>query len=673
MELAAGRGRVSAPALRAVPAATPASRTTIADLIRDEFEVDLYLPPRDNAYLYGPHCSARGCERPGNELIVHHARFCQRHGQRFQQAQLTVEEFLVDPPVIAARTELTGLPRYDLTASSAVTRGELRLLMQAMHDGAFSLTFSSKRWNALRAVYAQSEQESLVDIDLSRQPGPRVATGSAKRFQRFLADTYERLAGREPSRHDDVWPRRLYACFAHEMQGRPPTQMDFRAIGVPWLRQTAKEIAWQRMGVEGISPGVVWGMVREVIRFQDWAGERLVSPVDISRALLVEWLLHNKATRPPRAVSQRLSRLRLFIEHARVGGLAISPDATYLPGELGIRDELERPPKYFDDRELAQLDAPANQARLNDFNRRAYQVLRHTGMRQRSLVHLRFDCVVEAGGAFYLRFFNTKHRGAPKEHTVPISPDLAEVIRAQQQWVRFFWPAQEPTWLFPARNSNPTGNRPAHVGAIYNTLVKWVKGCGLEAGDGQELHFWPHRLRHTLGTQMINEGVPQHAVQDYYGHASPEMTSHYAKLQDHTLRRELDGFLDRVNRRGERIEVLPAGIPADAALLKERLSRAKQTLPNGYCGIPVQQQCPHPNACLSCDAFVTDEAFRPVLLEQRARAQQLAEGAKADGHERLAQINLADVAALEAILTGLDDLLPAEADEHFDVRELGAA
>ena len=70
---------------------------------------------------------------------------------------------------------------------------------------------------------------------------------------------------------------------------------------------------------------------------------------------------------------------------------------------------------------------------------------------------------------------------------------------------------------------------------------------------------------------------------------------------------------------------------------------------------------------------MTDEAFRPVLLEQRARAQQLAEGAQADGHERLAQINLADVAALEAILTGLDDLLPAEADEHFDVRELGAA
>ena len=34
----------------------------------------------------------------------------------------------------------------------------------------------------------------------------------------------------------------------------------------------------------------------------------------------------------------------------------------------------------------------------------------------------------------------------------------------------------------------------------------------------------------------------------------------------------------------------------------ENLARAKQTLPNGYCGLPLQQTCPHPNACLTCDS-----------------------------------------------------------------------
>jgi hypothetical protein len=238
--------------------------------------------------------------------------------------------------------------------------------------------------------------------------------------------------------------------------------------------------------------------------------------------------------------------------------------------------------------------------------------------------------------------------------------------------VRNFWRAQDPTWLFPARNANPTGDRPAHPGAIYNALVDWVRECGIAASDGQELHFWPHRLRHSLGTEMINQGVPQHAIQEFYGHSSPEMTGHYAKLHDQTLRREFDEFLDRVNRRGERVEVLPPGVAPDAVILKERLSRAKQSLPNGYCGIPVQQTCPHPNACLSCDGFLTDETFRPVLLEQRQRARALADSAVGEGHERLAQINFADVAALDAILGGLDELR-VEPDAAFDVRDLGAA
>lgn len=646
----------------------------LTDLIRPEFCVDLYLPPRDNAYLYGQHCAADGCERPGNELIVESHRLCQRHAQRFQRERLSIDEFLADAPAIAARTALTGLPRYELTAASATTRNELRFLLQSMHDGRFSLTFNTKRWNALRSIYATGGADSLTGIDLATQPAARVANASGKRFQRFLRETGDDLGGVQPSRHDDVWPRALYECFAKPMQGRPPVRMDFTAIRLAWLREAAKEVAWQRMGVEGIAPQTAWDMVRDVMLFEQWAGDRLHGPQDITRRLLVDWLVHNKATLPSRAVSQRLSRLRLFLDHARVGGLAVNPDATYLPGELGIRGELDRPPKYFDDSELAQLDAPDNLARLNDYNRRAYVVLRHTGMRTRSLVHIPFDCLRVVDGAAYLTFFNTKRRGGTQEHTIPISPGLADVVREQQQWVRSFWPDEQPTWLFPARNANPTGSRPAHRNSIGNTLVKWVRVCGIEAGDGQDLHFWPHRLRHTLATQMINDGVPQRAVQDYYGHASPEMTAHYAKLLDQTLRREIDAFRDRVNRRGERIDVMPPGIEHNAVLLKERIARAKQTLPNGYCGIPIQSKCPHPNACLSCDAFLTDESFRPVLVEQRARARQHADSAAAAGLDRVVEINLADVAALDAVLTGLDELASAPAaDETFDLRDLGAA
>lgn len=125
---------------------------------------------RDNAYLYGQHCAVDGCERPGNDLIVDSRRLCQRHARRFQQATLSIDEFLAAAPAIAARTALTGLPRYDLSAASPITRDELRFLMQSMHDGCFSLTFSTRRWNALRAIYETGAAEALIDIDLAMQP-----------------------------------------------------------------------------------------------------------------------------------------------------------------------------------------------------------------------------------------------------------------------------------------------------------------------------------------------------------------------------------------------------------------------------------------------------------------------------------------------------------------------
>lgn len=55
---------------------------------------------------------------------------------------------------------------------------------------------------------------------------------------------------------------------------------------------------------------------------------------------------------------------------------------------------------------------------------------------------------------------------------------------------------------------------------------------------------------------------------------------------------------------------------SEAAWTKERLARAKQTLPNGYCGLPLQRSCPHPNACLTCDHFLTTEQFLPVHRDQ---------------------------------------------------------
>jgi hypothetical protein len=95
---------------------------------------------------------------------------------------------------------------------------------------------------------------------------------------------------------------------------------------------------------------------------------------------------------------------------------------------------------------------------------------------------------------------------------------------------------------------------------------------------------------------------------------------------------------------------------ADAAWAKENLARAKQTLPNGYCGLPLQQTCPHPNACLTCDHFLTSDEFLPLHREQLDRTRKLLADARERGQQRLVEINEPVELNLVRIIDGLQSL-----------------
>ena len=83
--------------------------------------------------------------------------------------------------------------------------------------------------------------------------------------------------------------------------------------------------------------------------------------------------------------------------------------------------------------------------------------------------------------------------------------------------------------------------------------------------------------------------MPLPVIQRVLEHGSIRMTARYAHLDDDTVKREMDSFHDRVNVRGERIALPVDGPLGEAAWMKERIARAKQALPNGYCGLPLVQ------------------------------------------------------------------------------------
>jgi hypothetical protein len=87
-------------------------------------------------------------------------------------------------------------------------------------------------------------------------------------------------------------------------------------------------------------------------------------------------------------------------------------------------------------------------------------------------------------------------------------------------------------------------------------------------------------------------------VQKILDHDSAEMTAHYARLSDTTVREHWEKAR-KVSASGQPVQVSPDGPLGDAAWAKHRLSRATQALPNGYCQLPIVKTCPHANSCFS--------------------------------------------------------------------------
>lgn len=67
-------------------------------------------------------------------------------------------------------------------------------------------------------------------------------------------------------------------------------------------------------------------------------------------------------------------------------------------------------------------------------------------------------------------------------------------------------------------------NRPLFALSTHS-FKSWARKCRLETG----LNFHTHRCRHTVGTQLLQKGIPIDKVQEVLGHADISTTRRYAK------------------------------------------------------------------------------------------------------------------------------------------------
>jgi integrase len=581
---------------------------------------------------------------------------CRSHLNRWRVWQrrtgrVDLEEFLGDCRAYGVdHVDLRGLPsqlklelQYGLQCRVDQRRGKLRprdvrlvVRFVATSGAASLLAWPEQAWDAKFLGSGGDE---------------RARSTTARGFLRFAWQRVDELAcppGWEAEYPRDVWDlRRLGIPFSATRRLR------FDRIPQPWLRELAKRWVRWKLGT-GISAGQAARDVGNLATFATFLAAPTVQVnalAGLSRQILERYAA--EVARSPHADRTRcgyVGTVQAFLLAIRQHrwDQTLPAEASFYPEDYPKRAEL--PPRALPEHVMAQVEHPDNLARLADPTvRLCTLILIRTGLRVGDATRLAFDCVVcDHQGAPYLRYFNHKMR---REGLVPIDEDLLAEIGAQQQRVAARW--SQPTLLLPRPKANPDGRWPLPVTTYHLKLRQWLAACDLRDEHGRPVHLTPHQWRHTFGTRLINLDVPQEVVRQLLDHDSHAMTAHYARLHDQTVRRHWERAR-KVNIAGQQVTLDPQGPLAEAAWAKDQLARAKQSLPNGYCGLPLQQTCPHANACLTCPVFITTPQFLPQHHQQREHTLQLIATAQAAGQERVVEMNQQVLANLDRIITALE-------------------
>ena len=474
---------------------------------------------------------------------------------------------------------------------------------------------------------------------------------------RFLVYAYRKLAdlahggaGWEAEFGRDVWlMRRL---------GRPGNEkLSFEKIPQPWLRDLAKRWVRWRLAAE-LNLETVRRGVRSLSRFGAFCARTGVgSLAEVDRALLERYLadLHAEWSGRQRHndhIGQLNSFLQAIRQHRWDG--TIPATALIFADDYPKRNALV--PRVLAEHVMAQVEQPSNLHRWdNPAFRVVTMVLVRCGLRVNDALRLKADCVItDAEGAPYLRYVNHKMK---REALVPIDEEICAEVTGQQER------AGLSPWLFPRPIKNPDGRFPSSSGTYREALYRWLQHCDVRDEQGRPVHLTPHQWRHTLGTRLINRDVPQEVVRRLLDHDSAEMTAHYARLHDTTVRRHWEAAR-KVDITGKSVTIEQDGAVSEAAWAKQRLGRATQALPNGFCGLPVQRACPHANACLTCPMFLTTVEFLPEHHKHREQVHRIASSAERRGQARVAEMNRQVLTNLDRVIASLE--VEASQDDGAD-------
>ncbi|MGB3310358.1 MAG: site-specific integrase [Nodosilinea sp.] len=448
----------------------------------------------------------------------------------------------------------------------------------------------------------------------------------------------------------DVWDCRRLGISPSV--GKQSYTLNFTAISQPWLREAIK--AFIKLSLSTLSYSSGLNKLGALNKFSVFLIKRhpSIEPAQVNREVIIDYLAYltgQKIATTTRA--HFIGDLRDFLDSCHQNDWL--PVTRYL---VRREDYPKRPkaiPRYIPEVVMQQLNEHLDD--LPELIMRMVLVIQECGMRISELLYLKPDCLLQdRDGDWFLRYYQFKLK---KEITIPVSREVVGVVQEQRRYIQEH--LSEPyEYLFCSSHSGPGFRprpKPMTRQSFAKHLNKLVKRHNICDESEKPWHFQTHQFRHTVGTRMINNGVPQHIIQRYLGHESPEMTATYAQIHDQTMKEAVAKFRGKVvNISGQVVE--PNDIAADDDELQwVKKNIQAQALPNGSCALPaISKGCPHANACLTCTHFRTTAEHLPTHKQEKAETLKILDKAKTNGWQRMVEMNEKKLVSLDNIINGLE-------------------
>jgi integrase len=333
---------------------------------------------------------------------------------------------------------------------------------------------------------------------------------------------------------------------------------------------------------------------------------------------------------------QTLSVLNVFLRKTLAWGWTDVPERP-LVSHLDLPKKIERVPRYLPADQLTAI-AEAIRALPDPYQRAANLVARWVGPRRSEIQRLELDCLDSyPDGHPRLRIPAGK---TYTERSVPLHPEAADALRQCIEATRSgaHRPLTDEVTGKPTRYVFQTRGRLMSRYRLFDAALKTAcEHAGLVDDLGAAL-VTSHRFRHTVGTQLAEEGARLQTIMSVLGHRSSTMSLIYARITDTTVLRDYQNALTP----GAHI----AGPAAEAIRNNELPQQSldwltsnyyKTALELGHClRLPEEGPC-ECDLFLTCSKFLTTTDYSPRLKERLLLERKLAHDALQRGWPREAE------------------------------------